>query len=264
MAKLIKSTLYRVLHSKTSLIVFIIGIIFCIFSSFPADLYTIGRVEKKLASDEHALERLQNVFEMPNANTPQEMMEVFTPRNFPYTFECTNTALIFLPVFLAAVLLGRSFYKQRLQPELLHSKKWKIAASRLLILHILCAIVGVCIQIWALMRWTDWRAYPTGLLVRNTAFTVIIALSNSAFVAMIFFIFGGAIKSSAISVAALIAFMRLSLVLPVTPVRNAITAATWEANVPTAELIPLIIWAIAYFVIFTAVSIVVFYRREFK
>lgn len=262
MAKLIKANLYRILHSKITIILLIAS---CLFAFDSADLRTEKRLYHDFETDQYAFERTQNVYDLWDCETKEEIWERFyNELNYPTLMQNILDSRLVGPIFLCVLVFGQDLHKRRLQNELLRYSRSRILASRMILYYILCIAVHAGLLIYGLLsdRFVNLEMYSAEMLVKNAALSVVIGLSRSASVFLIFCLCRNAIIGGVASVAAFLVIGKSSQVLnyaPIMEVNKGFFTAAGET-----DLLKWAIVSIAYVAVFTVLAFVVFKRKEFR
>ena len=262
MAKLMKTNLYRILHSKITIILLVAS---CLFAFDSADLRTESRLYHSFETDQYAFERTQNVFDLWDCETKEEIWERFyNELNYPDMMSNIMDSRLVGPIFLCALVFGQDLHKRRLQNELLRYSRGKILASRMILYYILCIAVHAGLLIYGLMsdKYVNLEMYSTDLLVKNAALSILIGLSRSASVFLIFCLCRNAIIGGVASVAAFLVIGKSSRILNYSPIMEVKEGFFTTAG--SSELSKWAIVSVAYVVVFTVLAFVVFRRKEFR
>jgi len=262
MAKLMKANLYRILHSKITIILLVAS---CLFAFDSADLRTEKRLYHDFETDQYAFERTQNLWDLWECETKEEIWEHFyNELNYPTVmYGVTNSRLVG-PIFLCALVFGQDLHKRRLQNELLRYSRSKILSSRMILYYILCIAVHAGLLIYGLMsdKYVNLEMYSTELLVKNAALSIMIGLSRSASVFLIFCLCRNAIVGGVVSVAVTLVIGKSSRILNYAPIME--VNRSFFTTAGEADLLKWAIVSVVYVVVFTVLAFVVFKRKEFR
>lgn len=167
-------------------------------------------------------------------------------------------------LLIASCLFAFDSADLKTQNELLRYSRSKILSSRMILYYILCIAVHAGLLIYGLMsdKYVNLEMYSTELLVKNAALSIMIGLSRSASVFLIFCLCRNAIIGGVASVAAFLIVGKSSRILnyaPIMEVNRSFFTAAGEA-----DLLKWAIVSVAYVVVFTVLAFVVFKRKEFR
>lgn len=262
MVKLMKANIYRILHSKITIILLVAS---CLFAFDSADLKSQKELYNSFETDQYAFERTQNVWDLWDCETREEIWERFyNELNYPEMMQNIMDSRLVGPIFLCALVYGQDLHKRRLQNELLRYSRSKILASRMILYYILCIAVHAGLLIYGLTcgKFVNLEMFSTELLVKNGLLSFVIGLSRSASVFLIFCLCRNAIIGGVASVAAFLVIGKSSRILnyaPIMEVNRSFFTAAGEA-----DLLKWAIVSVVYVVVFTVLAFVVFSRKEFR
>ncbi len=262
----LRATLYRLLCSPVNWLIFLIGAAFCLWASKSADLLNAGELARRISADPDNLARLRNVFRLQSTAPAEMYAEYFRTANLPLIYSLASGSTYTFNIFLCALLLGRDLHRLRLQRELVAFGRARTLAFRLLLIQLVSALFHIAVFWWGLGTWVDRSAFSPALLWGTLGQCVVITAANAAFIACVYTLFRSAVWGAVVSAAAEVAILRLSLSLPLTPARFLFSNFRSGDDVAAlcARLGPYALWAAGYVLLFTALSFLLFSRKELR
>ena len=266
MGRQIKAALYRAACSPVSLLILLVGVLFCAWAGKSADMKNVAELARELAGDTHALARLQNVFGVSGSTAAEIYEEYFRSANLILVYGLAHSGAYTFNIFLCAVFLGRDLFRLRLQPELLSCGRGRTLGARILLIQVLSALYHVLLFLYGARTYLVLGDHAPALLWGTLAGCILVTAANAAFLICIYTLFRHAVFGAVAAAAAEIVVMRLSLTVPISPARFFFNSfrSGGDAAALSAQMGPYLLWAAGYLVLFTALSFVLFRRKELR